>query len=124
MDKTKYLSKDEVVKIIKHEFDEWLNSSELPFKNYREIHCIFSPTELIYITPSIPNGSLLIITFNREESGDVIQLDWIKNGVDSKWLWLQKIKRTQKYEDILNTIKSKDTIALDNDQCPPKDKEY
>lgn len=106
MDNVKLLSKQEVVKIIKHEFDRWLESTDPAFSRYKQIHCVLSTGGFLTVVAVIPQGAILILSFVRDVSGDVIPLERVQRAVDDNWRELQRIVHTKYYEKLLDEIKS------------------
>lgn len=106
MDNDKLLSKQEVVKIIKHNFGRWLDSKDPAFRGYKQIHCVLSAKGFLSVVAVIPRGATLILSFDRDVSGDVMPLDRVQQAVDNNWWELQRIVRTEYYEKLLNEINS------------------
>jgi len=104
MGNDRLLSKQEVVKIIKHEFDRWLESKDPAFSRYKQIHCVLSSGGFLSVVPVIPTKVILILSFDREIYGDVIPLERIQRAVDNNWWDLQLIERTKYYKEILDKI--------------------
>jgi hypothetical protein len=100
------LSKQEVMKIIKHEFDRWLESKDPAFSRYKQIHCVLSAEGFLSVVAVIQRGSVLIISFDRDVSGDVISLERVQRAVDNNWWELQRIVRIEYYERLLDEINS------------------
>jgi hypothetical protein len=106
MKNERLLSKQEIVKIIKHEFDRWLESDPA-FKRYNQIHCVLSPQGFLSVVAVIPREVALILSFDREKSGDVMPLDRVQLAVDNKWRELQRIVCTEYYKRLLDEIDGK-----------------
>ena len=106
MGNEKLLSKQEVVKIIKHDFDRWLDSTDPAFRGYKQIHCVLSTEGFLSVVAVIPRGASLILSFDRDVSGDVMPLERVQQAVDNNWWELQRIVRTEYYEKLLDEIKN------------------
>jgi len=104
MSNERLLSKQEIVKIIKHEFDRWLKSKDPAFNRYNQLHCVLSSQGFLSVTAVIPREVVLILSFDREKSGDVISLDRVQRAVDSNWWDLQRIVYTEYYQRLLDEI--------------------
>lgn len=96
------LSKQEVVKIIKHEFDRWLKSQDPAYSSYKKLQCILSLGGFLSVTPVVPPGAILILSFDKQKDGDVLPLERVQRAVDNNWWDLQRIERTKYYKKILN----------------------
>ena len=104
MDNDKLLSKQEVVKIIKHEFDRRLKSKDPAFSRDKKINCILLPEGILSVVTVIPQEGKIILSFDREESGDVMPLKRVQQAVDNHWWELQRIGRTEYYKKLLDEI--------------------
>ena len=102
MGNDEFLSKQEVVKIIKHDFDCWLESRDPAFSRYKQLYCVLSPGGFLSVV-AIKQPEL-ILSFDREVSGDIIPLDRVQQAVDNKWQELQHIERTKNYKEMLDEI--------------------
>ena len=102
MSNDRLLSKQEVVKIIKHEFDRWLESKEPSYRQCKQIHCVLSSGGFLSVVAVIPPNVVLILSFDREMCGDVMPLERIQRAVDNEWWDLQRIKYTEYYKKLLN----------------------
>jgi hypothetical protein len=102
MSNERLLSKQEIVKIIKHEFDRWLKSKDPAFSQYNQLHCVLSPRGFLSIVVVKSQGDVLIMTFDRDKSGDVMPLDRIQRAVDNNWWDLQRIVCTEYYQRLLD----------------------
>jgi len=102
MSNDRLLSKQEVVKIIKHEFDRWLESKEPSYRRCKQIHCVLSAGGFLSVVAVIPPKVVLILSFDREMCGDVMPLERVKRAVDNEWWDLQRIKYTEYYKKLLN----------------------
>ena len=107
MGNDRLLSKQEVVKIIKHEFDRWLESKELCYSRYKKIHCVLSTKGFLSVVALIPRQVLLILSFDREISGDVMPEERVQRAVDNNWWGLQRIECTEYYKKLLDEIDGK-----------------
>jgi hypothetical protein len=103
MDNDKFLSKQEVVKIIKHDFDCWLGSRDPAFSRYKQLYCVLSSGIFLSVVAVTSQEDKLILSFDREESVDVMPLKRVQQAVDNKWQELQHIERTN-YEKLLYEI--------------------
>ncbi len=111
MGNDRLLSKQEVVKIIKHEFDRWLESKNRAFSQFKQIHCVLTPGGFLLIVAVIPRELVLILSFDRQMSGDVMPLERVQRAVDDKWSDLQRIECTAYYKQLLDEIdRNKNTI--------------
>ena len=63
----------DMAKLIKHEFDRQLESKDPGLCRFNEIHCVLSPEGSLSVTPVASRGSKIILSFDREESGDLIR---------------------------------------------------
>ncbi len=104
MGNDRLLSKQEVVKIIKHKFDRWLESQDPAFSRYKQIHCVLPSHGFLSVGPVIPQEAVLIISFDRDMHGDVMPLERVQRAVDNNWWDLQHIGRTEYYEKLLDEI--------------------
>ena len=104
MGNDRLLSKQEVVKIIKHEFDRWLKSQDPAYSPYKKLQCILSPGGFLSVTPVIPPGATLILSFDKQEDGDVLPLEKVQRAVNNNWWDLQRIERTKYYKEMLDAI--------------------
>lgn len=107
MSNERFLSKQEIVKIIKNEFDRWLKSQDPAFSRCNPIHCVLSPRGFLSIGVVRGQGDVTIMTFDREKSGDVVPLDRIQRAVDNNWWDLQHIVCTEYYQKLLDEIDGK-----------------
>jgi hypothetical protein len=104
MNNDKLLSKQEVVKIIKYRFDCWLESKDPAYSRHKQLYCILSSAGFLSVVVVIPQEAKLILSFNREESGDAMPLDRVQQAVDNDWWELQRIGRTEYYKKLLDEI--------------------
>lgn len=107
MGNDRLLSKQEVVKIIKHEFDRWLESKDPAFSRYKQIHCVLSSGGFLSVVAVIPREVVLILSFDREMCGDVMPLEKVQRSVDNNWWDLQRIECTEYYKKLLDEIDGK-----------------
>jgi hypothetical protein len=106
MDNDRLLSKQEVVKIIKHEFDSRLKSKDPAFSRYKQLHCVLSSVGFLSVVAVIPREVVSILSFDREISGDVMPMERVQRAVDNNWWDLQRIERTTYYKKMLDEIDS------------------
>ena len=107
MNNERLLSKQEIVKIIKYEFDRWLKSKEPVLSRCNPIHCVLSPRGFLSIEVIRRQENVLIMTFDRKKSGDVVPLDRVQRAVDSNWWELQRIVCTEYYQKLLDETDGK-----------------
>ncbi len=107
------LSKQEVVKIIKYDFDSWLESKNPSFHRYKHIHCVLTPGGFPLIVAVIPRDLVLVLSFDRQMSGDVMPLERVQEAVDNKWSDLQRIECTEYYKQLLDVIDDKKNTIMD-----------
>jgi len=107
MNNDRLLFKQEIEKIVKHEFDHWLNTNEVPFCRYKEMHCVLSPQGFLSVVHVIPKGHRIILAFDRESDGDVLTMDRVQRAVDNNWFDLQGIAFSEYYERLLGEIDCK-----------------
>lgn len=108
MSSERLLSKQEVAKIIKHEFDRWLESKDPAFSRCNELYCVLSPKGFLSVVPVISQNDIVILSFNRETSGDVMPMERVLRVIDNDWWNLQHIQRTEYYEKLLDKIDGND----------------
>ena len=101
------LSKQEVVKIVKYEFDCWLKSKNPAFSRYKQIHCVLTSGGFLLIVAVIPRDLVLVLSLDRQMSGDVMPLERVQRAVDNKWSDLQRIECTAYYKQLLEEIDGK-----------------